>query len=446
MMKLNLSKYRESFSKLPEGVRAAEVNGTYQEHLACGISGGQLVKSEYHEQVDLYVRADGEKSCTVCTQDLDADPETLMLQALENSKYVNGGKHKPMNSGESFHVECDVTANMSELLEYARLLEQTALKREDVEEVEKCEISYDLRAVSDINSLGLDRYYESACFTVEICVAIKREEESQSGNYYGSFPSLESIPMENIVSDAVDDGNYSDGFGISKIKIETGNYKAILSPQVTEMIMCVIWEMFAGDALISRRSALSDQLGRQVASPLVNIIDTPKCRYMANDLRIDREGSIAIERQIVKDGWFREPMNNLITASELGYEHAGNGGRTSLFDTVTPNILYIEPGSSSTDQLIREMEDGIYISYITDEFHSINNRSGDYSIPCGGVLYKDGKAVGKVGQLTMSGNIRDLLKDVVAVGNKMTFEDFDLGDGFYCGGPALLVKNIRIVQ
>lgn len=445
-MRLDLNKYKESFNRLPEGVRAAEVNGTYQEHLACGISDGKLVKSGYHEQVDIYLRADGEKSCTVCTQDLDADPEELLLKALENSRYVSDETVKPMNNGEPCHVECDVTADMPELLRYARMLEETALKRDDVAEVEKCQISYDLRAVSDINSTGMDRYYESACFTVDLSVAIRREEDTQSGSFYGSYPSLESIPMEMIVQDAIDDGNYSDGFGAEKIRMSTGSYKTILSSQVTEMIMCVIWEMFAGDSILSRRSVFSDQRGEQIASPLVNIVDTPKCPYMANDLRIDREGSLAVERRVIDSGWFKEPLNNLRTASEIGDDHAGNGGRTSLFDTVTPNIIYMEPGEGTVDQLISEMGDGIYISYITDEFHSINNQSGDYSIPCGGVLYRDGKVAGRVGQLTMSGNIRDLLKDVMAVGNKLTFEDFDLGDGFFCGGPALLIKNIRIVQ
>jgi len=125
-------------------------------------------------------------------------------------------------------------------------------------------------------------------------------------------------------------------------------------------------------------------------------------------------------------------------------DSTGNCGRQNVFLDVRPTILYIAPGEKNTEELLAQMGNGLFITYIHDEIHSINIRSGDFSIPCGGVLYRNGNPVGSVTQLTMVGNIRPLLQNIVEVDNDLYFEEFDLADNYYCGGPGLLIKNLKI--
>ena len=94
------------------------------------------------------------------------------------------------------------------------------------------------------------------------------------------------------------------------------------------------------------------------------------------------------------------------------------------------------------DDMLQQMGNGIYLTYSLDVFHSINIASGEFSIPCGGILYQDGKPVGTADQLTIAGNLRDLFRDVLAVGNDLTLEEFMFYHNYSYGGPSLLVKEL----
>jgi PmbA protein len=96
--------------------------------------------------------------------------------------------------------------------------------------------------------------------------------------------------------------------------------------------------------------------------------------------------------------------------------------------------------------MIQTMDTGIYLTYSLDVFHSINIASGEFSIPCGGVVYKDGKPVGIADQLTIAGNLRDLLKDIRAVGNDLTLEEFMFYHNYSYGGPSLLVDQLAFAS
>ena len=59
--------------------------------------------------------------------------------------------------------------------------------------------------------------------------------------------------------------------------------------------------------------------------------------------------------------------------------------------------------------MLKDMGDGVYITESYDIFHSINIGSGDFAIPCRGIVIKDGKPHHSVTALTICGNLINLL-------------------------------------
>lgn len=89
------------------------------------------------------------------------------------------------------------------------------------------------------------------------------------------------------------------------------------------------------------------------------------------------------------------------------------------------------------------MGDGVYITESYDIFHSINIGSGDFAIPCRGIVIKDGKPHHSVTALTICGNLVSLFKNVEETGNDLLIDEFLLKS--YCvGSPSIRIRKLQV--
>jgi PmbA protein len=144
-------------------------------------------------------------------------------------------------------------------------------------------------------------------------------------------------------------------------------------------------------------------------------------------------------------------MHNLKTSSQMGTEAGGNAGRRALLSgaistdiSVIPKNIFIEPGERSVEELIQNMAEGIYITDSYDIFHSINIGSGDFNIPCRGVMIKDGRWQHAVTALNMCGNIMDLFNDIEEAGSDLNMEPVIMLKSYCIGGPSIRLKKLQV--
>ena len=107
-----------------------------------------------------------------------------------------------------------------------------------------------------------------------------------------------------------------------------------------------------------------------------------------------------------------------------------------------PRNLFVVPGKLSRDELIRKMGTGIHLTYSLDEFHSTNTTKGTFSIPCGVVYYENGIPKGRVQQMTVYGNFKDLFCGIEAAGNDLKMKPIMMYQSYCYGGPSLLVRGL----
>ena len=456
-MNIDLQPYKEAFSRLPKEIREAEVNADVRDELEIEFSNGKQTRGEAHEQIRLYVRVNGEGTGTgtVYSEQLSENPDKLIREAYENSFFSSSNNHEPMISGESYRKEVCLKGNHKKMLALAHNIEKKALLLPEVAEVANCTIRKTLRTMAVVNSKGLDRYHENGYFMISLSLLLHRKNgEHQNASSCICVSSLEEVNENALIAQAVKSGNLSDFGGLPELKISSGTYRAVLSNEVMKELVYSMWKIFSATEMQAQSVFLSDEPHQKIGSPLLNIIDTPKVPSWGYDLSLDCEGSLGTHQYVVKNGLLEMPLYNLSSAQaslQKLQKSTGNAGRTDFYTAVIPlniltipKILYIEQGESTEDQLFHKLQDGLFINYSTDANHAVSHSTGDFSIPCGGIVFRNGKPIGSCSQLVLTGNLRELFSNIEAVGNDLFLEEFDFAENFCYGAPSLLFSSVSI--
>ncbi|NCE99790.1 TldD/PmbA family protein [Emergencia sp. 1XD21-10] len=454
-MRITLDQFKNIFSNLPSEVTEAEVNAERREECLVTICDDKVRDSRYFDTTSMYLRAVGEKTGTgyLYTEDMNADPEALLLEALANAPKGENTKKEPMHHcAEPVRIFAeDDGTDYDQMKEKALFLVKSAREKEGVISAEltlrkTCFTRY------VVNTWGVDAYAENVYYMVTLQVAMKRESgKPQKGTKLFCVKKLADLDFEKLLQYAIAEANLLDGAGkLVATEIPSGTYDVVLSNEVVCNILMTAWQLFSGDHMVSGLSPLADALNSRVGSDLFTVISGAKCDGWGYDIPVDAEGTVCEETEIVKDGIFKSPMTNHRASEKLGLKATGHGGRgitlTGMLpiDLQTlPNVFYIKPGKTPKEELTDKLLDGLHITCSSDEFHSVHVADGSFSIPCKGVVYENGAAIGYADQLTMAGNLRDLFENIAAVGEDLQLHEFDYKN--YCyGGPSLLVKNVMI--
>lgn len=235
------------------------------------------------------------------------------------------------------------------------------------------------------------------------------------------------------------------------VSCDSNEMECLLTPRFVAMTFCCGWKSFAGDYYNNGISALSGRLGEKIFSEALSIRDC--CTSKQNGFRfaLDCEGTVCAETELVRNGVFCGLLHNLESAEKAGAVSTGNAGRKPGLSgnvqtdiVVTPKNFTILPGRRSSEEIIADIESGVYVIECFDEYHSLDVTSGDFSIPGEGVLIEKGKLTGRIVNISIEGNLKELLADVMEASNE-TFS-LPLPDvrSFLLTAPALRVKKLRI--
>ena len=154
---------------------------------------------------------------------------------------------------------------------------------------------------------------------------------------------------------------------------------------------------------------LLDSLGTQVFSPLVNISERPFLPRGHASGCYDDEGVQARDREVVEAGVVKGYFLSSYSARKLGMTTTGNAGGNYN--------LILQPGECDFEGLLRQMGRGLLVTELMGQ--GINPVTGDYSRGAAGYWVEGGEIQFPVEEITIAGNLRDMFRNVVAVGNDM---------------------------
>jgi PmbA protein len=163
----------------------------------------------------------------------------------------------------------------------------------------------------------------------------------------------------------------------------------------------------SGSSLYRDSSFLLNRLGTPVFSPVVEIYEDPHLPGEMASGYFDAEGVATAARKVVEGGVLKGWFLSTYSSRKLGLETTGNAGGN--------HNLILKPGEQDFEALLKTMGRGLLVTEMMGQ--GVNPVTGDYSRGAAGFWVENGEIQFPVEEVTIAGNLLDMYKGIVAVGN-----------------------------
>ena len=180
-------------------------------------------------------------------------------------------------------------------------------------------------------------------------------------------------------------------------------------------------------------SAYSGRIGDMVANPMVSIVDSSDRLGDSGSLNVDDEGIIPGATTLIEQGRLCSYLTDRLSARILQVSPSGNGRRQDYSHIPVPRmrITGLGPGSSSRDELIAGVSQGLYVASIGGG--SVDITKGDFNFQVEeAYLIENGKLGAPVRGACLIGNGPDVMRRITGLGSDLRFMDC----AGYCGKNA----------
>ncbi|MCK7594854.1 metalloprotease PmbA [Pseudomarimonas salicorniae] len=188
--------------------------------------------------------------------------------------------------------------------------------------------------------------------------------------------------------------------------VKTGEYPVLFSAEVARSLFGHLVAAVSGGALYRQASFLLDHLGKPVLAPGIDVVERPHLRRGHRSAAFDDEGVATRDNPLVADGVLQRYVLGSYSARKLGLTTTANAGGV--------HNLEISTGSEDREALIRGMGRGLLVTELMGQ--GANLITGDYSRGAAGFWIENGEIAYPVDELTIAGNLRDMLLGIEAIG------------------------------
>jgi PmbA protein len=188
--------------------------------------------------------------------------------------------------------------------------------------------------------------------------------------------------------------------------VKTGEYPVIFAAEVARGLIGSLVSAVSGGALYRRASFLVDHLGKPVLPAGFEIVERPHLKRGHRSSAFDSEGVATIDRDLVRDGVLQRYVLGSYSARKLGLESTANAGGI--------HNLIVRTGDATLAQLVAGVERGLLVTEVMGQ--GVNLITGDYSRGAAGFWIEQGRISHPVDEVTIAGNLRDMLMGIEAVG------------------------------
>lgn len=306
--------------------------------------------------------------------------------------------------------------SMPDRIDLARRAEQAALSADAaITNSEGGSFEYERSRTALANTLGFAGEYEGTSASL-FAVPIARANGAMQRDYWGCV-----VRHRNQLEEPEAIGREAARRVLQRLgarKVPTCEVPVIFDPLTARSLIGHMLSAVSGDAIYRRRSFLVDQLGAAIAAPEVTILDDARLRGGLGSRPFDDEGLPTGTTPIVESGVLRSYLHSTYTARKLAMRPTGNGSRTDAGSVVVgPTNFHLLPGRSKPDEMIASVRNGLYVLQLMGS--GVNLVNGDYSRGVSGIWIENGKFAYPVEEVTIAGNLRQMLRDIEMIGSDL---------------------------
>jgi len=207
----------------------------------------------------------------------------------------------------------------------------------------------------------------------------------------------------------------------------------VFAPEVARSLMGNLLSAADGDAIYRHASMFSGKLGEQVAGENITMVDDGTMVFDhtlpdGSALRVggfgtapfDGDGLPTRRTVIVERGVLKHLMLNTYTARKLGMESTAKASRgLAGAPGIGGGNYFLEPGTLTPEQIIADVPNGLYVLQTMGQ--GVNLVTGDYSVGASGLWIEHGELAYPVEEITIAGNLKEMFRNVVAIGDDLVF-------------------------
>ena len=253
------------------------------------------------------------------------------------------------------------------------------------------------------NSHGFIGGYKSSRHSISCSVIAEAGNAMQRDYWYSSARDMRDMESAEYVGKLAGERTVK-RLGAKAIK--TGQYPVLFEAPLAAGLISSLVGAVSGGNLYRKSSFLLDSLGKTIASPLLTIEELPHLKKGVASSSFDSEGVATKSRQLVENGVLNGYVLGSYSARKLGLQTTGNAGGSH-------NLIVASTGENF-EQLLQKMGTGLLVTEVLG--HGLNMVTGDYSRGAAGYWVKNGVIVYPVEEITIAGNLKEMLKQIVAIG------------------------------
>ncbi len=225
-------------------------------------------------------------------------------------------------------------------------------------------------------------------------------------------------------------------------KPDSAKMVVIFDPFVTASFLGVLASALTAEAVQRGRSLFAEKVGERLGPEHLTLIDDGRHPDGPASAPWDGEGVPTGRTRLLDAGVLRGFLHNTYTANRGDTTSTGNASRAGYKGPpgLSPTNLYLEPGSRSQSELLREVGTAFYCQQVMGLHSGANPVTGDFSVGAAGAMVRDGAFAEPVREVTVAGTIPTILEGITAVGADLRFLPF--GGGM--GGLTLVVEGMTL--
>ena len=208
-------------------------------------------------------------------------------------------------------------------------------------------------------------------------------------------------------------------------RVATQQAPIIFAPETARTLIGSVFDAASGDAIWRSASFLAGKLGETVGTTDLTIVDDntmllPTGVGGFGTSPFDDEGLPSLRTVVIENGVLRNYLLNTYTARKLGMKSTHNAAR-GLAGTPGTGCgnLFLAPGTQTPEQIIGGVQAGFYVTSLMG--FGTNLVTGDYSRGATGLWIENGELTHAVEEVTIAGNLAEMLRNVTAIGSDLVF-------------------------
>ena len=389
-----------------------------------------------------FKNSSGQQTASTSTSDLSADGITrLVTGAVDLARVTGADPFAGLPEPDTFGSLPIVTL----ALHFSDVEQVTALER--IETARRCEaaaLAYDPRIQNSagssydassahrvmVNSRGFQGEYRRSYCGFSVSPVAQQDAAMQRDYWYSSARSAKLLESPEAI------GEEAARRALRRLgarRVPTQQCPVVFAPEIARSLMGNLLSAADGDAIYRNASMFAGKLGEQVAGENITMIDDGTMVFdhvlpNGENLRtggfgtapFDGDGLPTRRTVIIERGVLKNLMLNTYTGRKLNLPSTGKASRGLAG---TPGIgggnYFLEPGTLTPEQIIADVPNGLYV--VQTMGFGVNLVTGDYSQGASGLWIENGELAYPVEEITIAGNLKEMFRNVSAIGNDLEF-------------------------